>query len=388
MNDYRTIHDDYIMHFGILGQKWGIRRYQNQDGSLTPAGKARYLKPDGSLNKEGLKRARFDKFGDDRDTLSKELQRLNWNKDHPKNQQWQEISAWDPKALERKRESSKMGGNITGKQVSDLMKKKGVTYEDIYLEMADDGLLNMESEDNDDFKKAEYEWYKKHSKEIKHSIGEDINMPWTNDQMYAMINKPEPEEITRYDLINKPDPDELKHYGVIGMKWGIRRYQNKDGSYTKEGLRRLEKQEKKEAKDHDKAYKKAIKNPEKLDKYYDKLTDDEVKEVKKKYNDIMDVKNRQAQVAKSEIEAYSSKLKMKEAKRKVGILGTAAFTAGSIGTIAAFLKSDNGQEAIDFVKRNANILKQRLDPNFIGPKQLLPGEQFVKMMLKTRLNIR
>jgi hypothetical protein len=30
---------DYLEHHGILGQKWGVRRYQNADGSLTRAGK-------------------------------------------------------------------------------------------------------------------------------------------------------------------------------------------------------------------------------------------------------------------------------------------------------------------------------------------------------------
>lgn len=38
-NKAMTYYDSYLEHHGILGQKWGVRRYQNRDGSLTELGK-------------------------------------------------------------------------------------------------------------------------------------------------------------------------------------------------------------------------------------------------------------------------------------------------------------------------------------------------------------
>lgn len=56
---YQVYNDEYLMHHGIKGQRWGVRRYQNPDGSLTTAGRRKYYKyqnSDGSLNRAGIKK--------------------------------------------------------------------------------------------------------------------------------------------------------------------------------------------------------------------------------------------------------------------------------------------------------------------------------------------
>lgn len=45
---------DYIYHHGIKGQKWGVRRFQNPDGTLTSEGKARKRAMDVNKNMDAV----------------------------------------------------------------------------------------------------------------------------------------------------------------------------------------------------------------------------------------------------------------------------------------------------------------------------------------------
>ena len=79
------------------------------------------------------------------------------------------------------------------------------------------------------------------------------------------------------------DPLYLEHHGILGMKWGVRRYQNKDGTLTAEGMERYRKFKKAldASKKEDKAYEKIYDNPAELkkmsDAYANNLSDDKRK---------------------------------------------------------------------------------------------------------------
>lgn len=73
---------DELYHFGIKGQKWGVRRYQNEDGTWTAAGKERYGR--GSKNKESTK-SHADRFKEKYNSIGESMRRERMNLESKRN---------------------------------------------------------------------------------------------------------------------------------------------------------------------------------------------------------------------------------------------------------------------------------------------------------------
>lgn len=289
-----TPHSDELCHYGVLGMRWGVRRYQNYDGTRigtggtpvinkakTAEGSVKKLKgtmdkafnntvPGGQGGKakgnarfaaianpkigKTLKNAKFAAAaGEAKPNSSKEKDNSKDNSQQIKNDV--RGAKNDANSLT---EASKKLTNI-GKKHDPKIKQVGEKASRDAKKMSDQELretinrIKMERE-YQSLKESEVSsgWDKANDildivgtvvliagniaslylayKSLKH---DDADIPYAEVELYNyMIENNFDEEVIQHFMAMDDEyvDDFLEHYGVLGMKWGVRRYQNYDGT--------------------------------------------------------------------------------------------------------------------------------------------------------------
>ena len=168
-NYYITSNELY--HHGILGQKWGVRRYQNPDGSLTAAGKNRY-KGSYSMDSYNPKnRSDYTRYFKESRSYHNEERRLN-NEVLSKKQSGKKLTAEENERLKKiysSDHSAQVEEFYNSKLGKEFMSQKGV--QNAYTER--NKRLNSRGDELETIYNPKFEQDMK--KEIERFLGDEAN---------------------------------------------------------------------------------------------------------------------------------------------------------------------------------------------------------------------
>jgi len=289
-----------LQHWGIKGQRWGIRRYQNPDGTLTEAGKKRYYyqNPDGSLTEAGkkdyMKAAKNGKLDvsklsdNDLNMINSRFAREKTYKQNVKEYRdsipsvkLKKAMIESIKGIKGGKGKGKGGGNGLGKILALPIKKAfEEAFKDQKFDDKDDSNKSSEEKEAIKLTRNGYRFMQSGYREDKEGrdareangrrfmdnafnsresrTAEDIlrgrhkhdrtratateaNGPRNSRGLPSGGIYMDPSEYSIHSaitIIRSNSSDELYHWGIKGQKWGVRRFENADGTLTPEGRER------------------------------------------------------------------------------------------------------------------------------------------------------